>query len=137
MKTILNLNSKWLPVAGFTLLEVMIAIAILALTLTVLYGSQSQSLSLATESKFNTTAAFLSGLKMAELEAGVMELSDDEGEFEGYTGFHWKIEVREANFDGPEILQDLDDTLKQVFLTIMWSDSPYSHSVTAYIREVN
>ncbi len=120
---------------GFTLLEVMIAIAILAVTLTVLYGSQSQSLSLATEAKFNTTAAFLSELKLAELEGGVTELIGDEGDFEDFSGFAWKVEVDDAIFDDPEALQDLEDILKQVKLTISWSNSSFSHTIIAYIRE--
>lgn len=139
MKTMSNLNKERIyslgVCRGFTLLEVMIAIAILAVTLTVLYGSQSQSLSLATEAKFNTTAAFLSGLKLAELEGGVTELIADEGDFEDYLGFHWKIEVEDAIFDEPEALQDLDDILKQVNLTISWSNSSFSHTIIAYIRE--
>lgn len=120
---------------GFTLLEVVIAIAILAVTLTVLYGSQSQSISLATEAKFNTTAALLSSLKLAELESGVTDLLSDEGDFEDLPGFHWKVEVEDANFDEPEALQDLEDILKQVNLTISWSDSSFSHTIIAYIRE--
>lgn len=126
-----------MPTKGFTLLEVMIAIAILAVTLTVLYGSQSQSLSLATEAKFNTTAAFLSGLKLAELESGVIDLRDDEGDFEDYPDFHWKVEVTEAIFDEPEALQDLEKTLEQVDLTISWIDSPFSHIITTYIHNEN
>lgn len=120
---------------GFTLLEVVIALAILAVTLTVLYGSQSQSLSLAVESKFNTTAALLSTLKLAELEAGVTELQDGEGEFEDYPHFSWKVEINEPDFLDIEALQDLNDNLRQVNLTIVWSGSPFSHTVIAYIRE--
>lgn len=139
MKTmsILNKENMSLSSMGFTLLEVMIAIAILAVTLTVLYGSQSQSLSLATEAKFNTTAAFLSALKLAELEGGVTDLRDDEGDFEDYPGFHWKVEVTEANFDEPEALQDLEQILEQVDLTISWTDSPFSHIITTYIHNEN
>ncbi len=120
---------------GFTLLEVMIAIAILAVTLTVLYGSQSQSLSLATEAKFNTTAAFLAALKLAELEGGVTDLRDDEGEFDDYPNFQWKVEVTEMDFDEPEPLQDLDDVIQQITLTVSWSDSPFLHTITSYLRE--
>ncbi len=41
---------------GFTLLEVMIAMAILAISLVAVYQSQSQSLSMASDSRFLTTA---------------------------------------------------------------------------------
>jgi general secretion pathway protein I len=139
MKAMSMLNRERLPAmltaAGFTLLEVMIAIAILAVTLTVLYGSQTQSLSLATEAKFNTTAALLSTLKLAELESGLLELSDDEGEVEGYPDFHWQVEVEEAELEDFEALQGMESVVQQVRLTISWSDSPFVSTVTAYIRE--
>ena len=41
--------------AGFTLLEVMIAVAIIAIALMAVLGSQTQGLSLAGESRFNRT----------------------------------------------------------------------------------
>lgn len=121
---------------GFTLLEVMIAVAVLAITLTVLFGSQSQSLSLAAEAKFNTKATFLAELKMAELESGITELQNDEGDFgEEYPAFGWKVEVEDADLSTPEYLEDLDDSIKRVTLTILWQDSPYSHSVDYYLQE--
>ena len=54
---------------GFTLLEVMIAMAILAITLVALYQSQSQSISMATDSRFLTTASLLAQTRMAEIDA--------------------------------------------------------------------
>lgn len=118
--------------AGFTLLEVMIAVAVLAITLTVLYGSQTQSLSLAAEAKFNTTAAFLANIKLAELESGVLELDNAEGDFdEDYPEYLWKIEVEDMNFSEPEFLENITN-LKRVTLTILWADSPFTHTVDYY-----
>jgi len=130
-------HSQSIDDRGFTLLEVMIAVAVLAITLTVLYGSQTQSLSLAAEAKFNTTAAFLSNIKLAELESGVLELTDDEGTFEeDYPEYLWKIVVEDMNFSEPEFLENITD-LKLVTLTILWDGSPFSHSVYYYhlVRE--
>ncbi len=125
-------NSK----AGFTLLEVMIAVAVLAITLTVLFGSQSQSLSLAAEAKFNTKATFLAAMKMAQLESGVAELQNDEGDFgEDYPDFNWKIEVEDTDFSDPEYLEDLNESLKRVTLTVQWQDSPFTYVVDYFIQE--
>ncbi len=126
------------PSSGFTLLEVMIAVAILAITLTVLFGSQSQSLSLAAEAKFNTHAAFLMQEKLAELEAEQSELYNDEGDFgEAYPGFRWKIEIDDLYLTESEILADMERPLRHVTLTILWSDSPFSHTVDYYFQESN
>jgi general secretion pathway protein I len=122
--------------AGFTLLEVMIAVAILAITLTVLFGSQSQSLSLAVEAKFNTRAMFLLGQKFAELEGGFLELQNEEGDFgDEYPDFRWKVEINDADLPELESLDNLELPLKQVALTIFWADSPFSHSVDYYVQE--
>ncbi len=121
---------------GFTLLEVMIAVAVLAITLTVLFGSQSQSLSLAAEAKFNTKAAFLAELKMAELESGIIDIEDDEGDFgEDYPNFRWSIVVEDASFTDYEFLEDIEESIKRIRLTIFWQESPFSHDVDLYIQE--
>ena len=118
--------------AGFTLLEVMFALAVIAATLVVVLGSQSQSLSLATETKFTTTAIFLAQHKMAQLEAGNPEdLSADSGDFgEDFPGYRWELEVNDAPDIEPE---GVSDYLGQVDLTVLWGeDSPYQYSVRLY-----
>jgi type II secretion system protein I len=81
--------------AGFTLLEVMVAMAILAMALVGVYQLQSQSISLATESRFKTSAALLAQSKMVEFEAAVT-LTDhtEEGDFgQDYTQYSWRLEI--------------------------------------------
>lgn len=127
-----SLEKKLRSCDGFTLIEVIIAVAILAITLCVLYGSQSQSLSLAAEAKFNTTAAFLIGSKLAELESGILETEDDEGDFgEDYPDFKWKIEVEDLTITDVEPLQEVEG-LKHVIVTIYWEGSPFSQVLDYY-----
>ena len=80
---------------GFTLLEVMIAMAILAITLVALYQSQSQSISMASDSRFLTTASLLAQSRMAEFDAvdprGVVSANGDFGD--DYPGYTWRLEV--------------------------------------------
>jgi general secretion pathway protein I len=118
--------------AGFTLLEVMFALAVIAATLVVVLGSQSQSLSLATETKFTTTAIFLAQHKMAQIEAGNHgDLSGDSGDFgEDFPGYRWELEINDAPDIEPE---GVSDYLGQIDLMVSWGeDSLYQYSVRLY-----
>lgn len=122
-------NSKY---SAFTLLEVMVAMAIIAIALTAVLGSQSQSVSLASESKFNTTAAFLAQGKMAEIEIKKPDdLSDDSGDFgEDFPGYNWKLTIRDIGFDKPK---DVSEHLKQIDLSISWGeDALYEYNLRLY-----
>jgi general secretion pathway protein I len=83
---------------GFTLLEVMIAMAILAITLVTVYQSQSQSISMASNSRFLTTASLLAQARMAEIDAadprGLASASGDFGE--EFSDYAWQVEVGEV-----------------------------------------
>ena len=105
--------------AGFTLLEVMVSVTIIGIALVTLIGAQSQSISIATASRFETTASLLARQKMTELTlAGFDELQSDEGDFdEDFSDYHWKVDIRELSEDDTGI-KDGDDLLKAVDLTI-------------------
>jgi general secretion pathway protein I len=117
---------------GFTLLEVMVAIAIIAIALTAVLGSQSQSVSLASEARFDTTAALLAQSKMAETHIEDLEdLSTDSGDFgEDFPGYTWQLSVSDVMFDRPE---NVSDHLKQIDLTISWGeDEQYQYGLRQY-----
>lgn len=80
---------------GFTLLEVMIAMAILAITLVTVYQSQSQSISMASGSRFLTSASLLAQTRMAEIDAadprGLAAATGDFGP--DFPGYAWQLEV--------------------------------------------
>ncbi len=80
---------------GFTLLEVMIAMAILAITLVTIYQSQSQSISMASDSRFLTTASLLAQTRMAEIDAAdPRAVASANGDFgDDYPGYAWRLEV--------------------------------------------
>lgn len=123
---------------GFTLLEVMVALAILAIAITALFGSQSRSLSLAIEGKFNGSASLLAQEKLAEYASGIEELVDGQGDFgEGFSGFTWKTEVRDAEIDSLPLLNELKKGLKRVDVTISWQDEGFSTTITEYLRSEN
>ncbi len=105
--------------AGFTLLEVMIAVSLIAIALVTLIGAQSRSIDIATRSRFEAMAALLAQRKLAEiclLEYGLV--NDGTGDFgEDHPGFRWKSQVTELTEE--EIgLKGADRMLKAVDLTI-------------------
>lgn len=118
--------------SGFTLLEVMIAIAIIAIALVAVLGSQSQSLSLASEAKFNTTAALLAQSKMAEVEAASPEeLISNSGDFgEDFPDYRWELTVSDVGFlEAEEVL----NYLKQIDLVVSWGEhKSYQYRVRLY-----
>jgi general secretion pathway protein I len=103
--------------AGFTLLEVMVAVAIIAIGLTALLGSHSQSISLAEEANFNTTAALLAQEKMTELElAGFGAMSYDAGDFgEEFPGYRWEVKISRPDFGG---IEDMAKYIRQIDLSL-------------------
>ena len=119
--------------AGFTLLEVMIAVAIIAIALMAVLGSQSQGVSLAGESRFNRTAALLAQGKMAEIEAvkDQGDLNSNSGDFgDEFPGYAWQLSVDDVLFEGVE---KLSDRLKQIDLKVTWgSDELYQYRLRLY-----
>ena len=110
------------PQAGFTLLEVMMAIAIMAIALTTLLGSQTQSISLATEAKFLTTASLLAKGKMAELELTESgKIHSASGDFgDDFPGYGWDAQVNDFSIAELGDFSDFTSHLKQVDVEIFW-----------------
>lgn len=100
--------------AGFTLLEVLIALAILASVMTVLMGTMANSGQQAIYANTLTRVSQLARIKMVDLEYEIIEegMSDDieqyRGDFrdEGYPDITW-----EAQVDPVEIPDDVKDEL--------------------------
>ena len=89
---------KLRPKAGFTLLEVMVAMSILAIALVGVFKLQSQSISMSTEARFKTTAALLAQSKMVDAESSLTLLNRTEnGDFgTDYPQYNWRLEVTDT-----------------------------------------
>jgi len=76
--------------AGFTLLEVMVALGIAALSLTAVTAAMSQMVDAANSMKERTYASWIAQNKIAELRLSniVPDVSEDSGEVE-YAGLEW------------------------------------------------
>ena len=123
---------------AFTLLEVMIAVSIIAIALVALFGSQSKSLSNATEANFNIVAPMLASGKLAELEGARDAPGSDEGDFgEDFPGYTWKLETEDAPLDSIDALAQLtkmENPLKKLELTVSWTGTKFSYTLTYYGR---
>ena len=76
----------------------MIAMAILAISLVAVYQSQSQSLSMASDSRFLTTASLLAQGRMAEIDAAnPRQMASGKGDFgETFPGYQWEVEMSDV-----------------------------------------
>jgi general secretion pathway protein I len=73
----------------------MIAMAILAIALVAVYQSQSQSISMASDSRFLTTASLLAQSRMAEIDVtDTRQMITTDGDFgEAFPDYRWQVEV--------------------------------------------
>ncbi len=110
------------PSAGFTLLEVMVAVAILGIAMTTIHYGQAQSLRAQARTQNVTLATMKAMEKMDEvLTVGRFELpavgDSEEGVFEPpYEFLHWTLRVEE-NAILPEMIKD-------IHLTVSWDAEP-------------
>ena len=83
---------------GFTLMEVMVAMAILAIALVSIFQLQSQSISMATDSRFMTTAALLAQSKMVEVETrSSLSNQGESGDFgPDYPQYIWHLVISDT-----------------------------------------
>ncbi len=110
---------KKIATAGFTFLEVMVAVAIIAIALVTLIGSQSQSVSIAGEARFDIMASLLAQQKLTEIEAGnFAALFSDQGDFgKQYPDYRWRTVVQSLSEDETG-LSGTGGMLKAVDLTV-------------------
>jgi general secretion pathway protein I len=73
----------------------MIAMAILAIALVAVYQSQTQSLSMASDSRFLTTASLLAQARMAEIDAAnPLQMVTGNGDFgEAFPDYKWDVVI--------------------------------------------
>ena len=84
--------------AGFTLLEILVAMSIITFALIAIFKLYTQTISMNQLLSFNTKAPFLAQKKMAEQTSMPgKELSDNTGDFgEDFPGYTWAVSVEEV-----------------------------------------
>lgn len=113
--------------AGFTLLEVMVAMAILAIALTAIISSQSRTLFFADANDFAQVSAYLAAGKMADLMQQDLDAPAAGAFNKSFAGYSWRAEIVEESMteiDSVQVpsglvkitLQVSDDRRGQVFV---------------------
>jgi general secretion pathway protein I len=117
--------------AGFTLLEVMVALAVVAIALLAVYRMHSQTLFMDTRGRFDTTAAMLAREKLADIDTSkLQDLTSDSGDFgEDYPGYGWQIESEDVTSD---LFKKDGPVLKRITLTISLNGDESQFTVTTY-----
>ena len=107
--------------AGFTLLEVLVALVILALSVTAIFGSLSRSLAQARQEELALRARSLVNALLASAKAG--QPSDQNGSTA--SGLNWSVRVQ-------RLPEDKGSDLRRVIVTavVSWPDYRHVHSVS-------
>ncbi len=122
--------------AGFTLLEVLIALSIIAIAFTSLFSSQSSSLSLAIQAEFQTKASLLAREVIAGYESGLVDFAVTGSDFEEeFQHISWEAEISEV-LEGEIDLEDLGEMqLYRIDLKIVQDDNDQIAEFTWYQYE--
>src|SRR5574340_1080189 len=84
--------------AGFTLLEVMVALAIIAFAVVGLLGLHARNIKIVARDQSLTRATLLARELISQIQFqvtsnGLRDLGDDQGTFDGYPGYRWERRV--------------------------------------------
>jgi prepilin-type N-terminal cleavage/methylation domain-containing protein len=111
------------PERGLTLMEVLVAMIVLGVAIVGIAQGFTVGLRAASTARGTTTATQLAVAKLAELDAGLVPVTqDDEGDFEdfGEPDFRWRIESRTTSWLG----------LYEVVVTVTWPDRGTTRDLT-------
>ena len=117
--------------AGFTLLEIMVAISIMAIVLVTVYRMHAQTLSMNYSARFYTTAPLLAQKKMVEIESkGQQDMTDDSGDFgDEFPGYRWQVAVDDVE---SKALGGVAENLKKIDILVTLNNDEFTYSVRTY-----
>ena len=117
--------------AGFTLLEVMLAVSIIAIVLVSAYKMHAQTISMNYIAKFQTTASLLAQRKMAEFENTSPDLlASDSGDFgDEFPDYSWYVTIEEVE---SAYLGNVAEDLKKVEVTVSLKSDEDFYKVSTY-----
>jgi general secretion pathway protein I len=115
--------------AGFTLLEVLIAVAIVAIALVTFMGLHLRSLDATIRAQDLTTAVLLAQAKMATM-GEFPDTGEEQGKFAGpeLERFQWATAVSERTLDAVDGGQTV--TVRRSEVTVSWADGQQTHHYT-------
>ena len=117
--------------AGFTLMEVVVALSVVAIALLAIYRMHTQTLHMDARGRFDTVAAMLARQKLAEMETiDPAELIGDSGDFgSDHPGYAWRIETESISSD---VLREDGPVLRKIRLTVSLNGDEALFHLTTY-----
>ncbi len=117
--------------AGFTLLEVMVAVAIMGIVLVAVFKLHAQTISMSGTARFYASAPFLAREAVSELILKpASELGGAGGDFgEGFAGYVWSAEVADVE---SEFLGETAERLKRIDVTVTYAPEGLSYGFRTY-----
>ncbi len=124
-------NKATIPDAGFTLLEVMVALSIMAIVLVAVYRMQSQTIRMAVAENFYVRAPFLAQSKTAGIMAADQEnTQSDTGDFgTDFPGYTWALSMEDI---ASEKLETESEHLKKIDVTIFFNTDEFTYTLRSY-----
>lgn len=117
--------------AGFTLLEVMVALAIIAFAIVGLLSLHGRNIKIIARNQNFTRATLLarelvSQVQFQVLTNGLRDLGSDRGTFDGYPGYRWERQVLSTGLD--EMLE--------VIIRVIWDEAnPSACELIYFVRD--
>jgi len=113
--------------AGFTLLEIMVALTVLSISLVVLLGLRNKDIALAAHARELTEATLLARQKVTDITiTGFPNLGEETGDFgEEAPKYRWRQEVRPTPFEA----------IRELSVQVIWENNKEERSVnfTSYL----
>jgi len=119
------------PGAGFTLLEVMVALAVIAFAIVGLLGLHARNIKIIARDQNLTRATLLARELVSQIQfqvttTGLDDLGDDQGTFEGYPGYRWERQVISTGLD----------EMRQVVVRVIWDEAnPSACELVYFVRD--
>ena len=121
-------------VAGFTLLEVLVALAIIAIVFVSVLRLQGQTISMDDSVRFYSVAPFLAQAKMSEVISNPSEYTGgSSGDFgDDAPGYSWQVNIDEIKLTGPEnAILDMMDAV----VTVRRASDGLKYQLKAYLPD--
>jgi general secretion pathway protein I len=117
--------------AGFTLLEVLVAVAVASVALLAIYRLQAQTINMNYSIRFYATAPLLAQDALARFEAeSLAEETGDAGDFgDEFPDYLWEISVDDVE---SELLEDVAENLKKINVTVTYNEDEFVFLYSTY-----
>lgn len=117
--------------AGFTLLEVLVALTVIAFAFVGLLGLQGRNIQAVARDQSLTRATLLARELVSQIQfqvatGGLEGLGDSSGTFEGYPGYRWERQVVPTGLD----------EIREVVVRVIWDERmPNACELVYFVRD--